>query len=137
VEYREYERTTKFRIVFSSIDVADPFVTGDFDGFIGLLHIPKDNQLPTDQNMNFLGQMKDNNLIDKPTIAFYISLDKDVESIIKFGSYDKLGYKEGETLETFKTTKSTSWDLKAKNFVGAGRNLLKHESDERKVALDM
>lgn len=48
-------------------------------------------------------------------ISFYVDLKEGNSSLIKFGSYDKLGF-DGEDLDMFETKSIKTWDLNAPKF---------------------
>lgn len=53
-------------------------------------------------------------MIDHVTISLYASNEQNNLSLVKFGSYDKLGFKDkGYGLKVFKTISITSWALRA------------------------
>lgn len=53
-------------------------------------------------------------MIDHIVVSLYASNNQSDVSLVKFGSYDKLGLEEqGYGLKTFKTISVTSWALRA------------------------
>jgi len=54
-------------------------------------------------------------MIDHMTVSFFVKIEPDggLNSIIKFGSYDRLGLKDGKTLNLIRTTSKLSWHVKA------------------------
>jgi hypothetical protein len=73
-------------------------------------------------------------MIDHIVVSLYASNNQSDTSMIKFGSYDKLGMEEkGYGLKTFKTISVTSWALRASHASMRDREVF---SGERKFLID-
>ena len=92
-----------------------PF-TNDYSGYMGIAPYTAD---PDNKERNFLWQLKNQNLIENLTIAFFVHLKDDfrkLPSTIKFGSYDPENIKPGENLRLIETIDKTTWDIQAVEF---------------------
>lgn len=87
-----------------------------YSGYVGLQPYFADEP---NKESNFLYQLKKQGLIDSMTVAFYVTLRDQGgkrESMIKFGSYDQFGLKDGSELQLLRTVNKRTWDLHASNF---------------------
>lgn len=79
-----------------------------FNGFIGIAPYAQDYN---HRHENFLWQLKQDKKIDHMVVSFYVNMKSGNSSLIKFGSYDKIGLNTGKELDMFETKNVKSWDL--------------------------
>jgi len=118
----EYHRSTQLDMKVMGVNSATLNFNSPFSGFLGIAPYTALN--PDQRDRSVLWQLKSNGYIDHSTVALYASHREDDLSLIKFGSYDKLGMKDnGYGLRVFKTIDTKSWKLKATYGSMTGREI--------------
>ena len=58
---------------------------------------------------NFLWRLKQDGIIEHLIVAVYTRMETNIQSSIKFGSWDTAGLKDGETMTFIRTYESHTW----------------------------
>jgi hypothetical protein len=132
VYFQQYNRSAEFESIFLGVTQETPSISQIWNGFIGIAPYTAN---VTNQNYNFMYQLKQNGIIDNLVASFYIKAAQGNSSSIKFGSYDETGIAPGATLEMFATANKGTWNLNARNFKANNHDLSAGRT--RQVSFDM